>query len=77
MKEIFGVGDVVELLPYDEVSYHTGLTEAQWDKAIQHSPLTIRVIDGERYFVREVRWFFKGEAFVRFGTCSAYVEDLL
>ncbi len=77
MKDKFHVGDVVELLPYNEVSDHGGLTAAQWNKAIEHNPLTIRISNGRQYFVKEVRWFFYADAFVSAVEWQAPVEDLL
>lgn len=77
MKEIFRVGDQVELLPYDQVENHLGVSCQTWERLRSIIPMTISIIDGDSLLVRETGFFFKRAAFVRHVEHATEVGDLL
>lgn len=65
-KDTFHVGDVVELLPYDQVDYHYGIFEATWERMARNNPLTIEAIDGGTFWFEGFSYWVKASAFVRY-----------
>lgn len=77
MKEIFRAGDKVELLPYDQVKNHLGVSRQTWEQLCSIIPMTIDFIDGDDLCTRETGFFFKRAAFVRHVEYATEVGDLL
>ena len=77
MREIFRAGDQVELLPYDQVKNHLGVSQRTWERLCSIIPMTIDIIDGDDLRVRETGFFFKRAAFVRHVEYATEVGDLL
>ena len=78
MKDTFHVGDVVELLPYDDVENRYGIMRHNWEDVRAQNPLTIRTITRGKIFVDGSFYWFRKDAFVRYyEPIFAPVEDLL
>ena len=65
-KDTFHVGDMVELLPYDEVDYSYGIYEETWERMVRNNPLTIETIDGDTFCFEGFYYWVKAPAFVRY-----------
>ncbi len=78
MKDTFYKGEVVEILPYDQVEDHYGIYQKNWDKLVQENPWTITGVHGRDciYFEGTSYWV-KSPALVRYTPCVVPVEDLL
>ena len=59
MKEIFRAGDKVELLPYDQVKNHLGVSRQTWEQLCSIIPMTIDFIDGDDLCTRETGFFLQ------------------
>lgn len=44
MKQVFGVRDLVNILPYDEVENHFGIDRGTWEFMESNNPCEIRMI---------------------------------
>lgn len=66
MKDTFYVGDMVELLPYDEVDYSYGIFEENWEMMVRNNPLTIEDIDDDIFWFEGFHYWVKAPAFVRY-----------
>lgn len=78
MKEIFREGDVVELLPYDDVKDHCGIRRHSWEAVRDQNPLVIASASGRAVYLKGIGYFFKPSAFARYyEPILAPVEDLL
>ena len=65
-KDTFYVGDMVELLPYDEVDNSYGIFEENWERMVQNNPLTIEAINGDTFWFDGFYYLVKAPAFVRY-----------
>lgn len=77
-KEIFREGDVVELLPYDDVGDHCGIRRYSWEAVRDQNPFVIASASGRVVYLKDIAYFFRPSAFVRYyEPILAPVEDLL
>lgn len=78
-KDTFHVGDVVEILPYEQVEDHGGLGKKQWDEVLRKCPLTVCHVSlsGLRIHIECTPWFFRPAALAHFRQCAVEVGDLL
>lgn len=78
MKDTFHVGDVVELLPYDQVTRHYAIFEEDWNNLVERNPWTITEINDGRIVFAGARYWVKAPALARYvEPVAAPVEDLL
>lgn len=77
-KCIFQRGEVVEILPYEQVKDHYGIHKKNWDKLVRENPWTITGVHGAGCIYFEgTRYWVKSPALVIHTPCVVPVEDLL
>lgn len=77
-KCIFHVGEVVEILPYEQAKDHYGIHKKNWDTLVRENPWTIENVSHHGcIFFEGTRYWVKSPALVRYTPCIIPVEDLL
>lgn len=75
MKQVFGAGDLVNILPYDEVEDHFGIYRGAWEFMESNNPCEIRMMDSFNTEYQTYIYLLRGDGFDLYWPGFAFAEN--